>query len=1192
MDRKTKRLESQLCKAVNDGEPRSVQLLLSQGARPDFVASKGVAAIHLAVGKETEKNTRCLKMLLQYGADPNIRSSEGLTPLHVAALWGCYQNLKMLLMNGGDPNIKDKEGNTPGQLAEQEENRKCALLLQEYQASSVDTEEDDLPQFQYSVYSDQTDMSSYPDSDYSFSSRSSMISDFGEAPLSSTRRSSFLNLSDINGRPSCRGISYNRLCNMDTKRHQSQDWNNSSVHWASEGPSILSSTRMSAMGLVAPMPVLKEDDLFIDDGVFTSKANEHAATADGRISPSRRDTLPAFASRRASRKSVSFCDVDEYFPVFSPEFPKQQPAVDGSQCTSDLSFDLSEYSDFLHSERMATVLHKQGIDVTSPDHVYVFCRESSASTEEDMEKTVISRCNVEESDDEQEGGNVKEMQVKLPEQPARSCGGSGSSGTTSSHYSSCESDHYTSALDASLHPRQVLRKEGSFGAKSDKNFEISTDSVSELTRRDGNLTPVQPQIGSKSETIEHLPGILDKLTLDEIKHSNNDAFACSGAVVDTTSKDDDDKLATKLTSHTKSDDAGEVLEEIADLPFTPSPYVTGRTRSRLSRCSLRTSRTPDSLLATSSLFEETLPTPVRTRRQTPRSQRSEDYYSSPHAPNYTSSYSGSSAGGDSVPADCQGTQSSTLRAGSSVSNSQADTFILSNSVTGNETESQTLSDTVVLEKNEDYSMDAYERNLAEIVLAMQGQERDLDEGRDFMTDDLTSTDEATTKGDVIDAPVEDRVDSLKNEEVWITEECSSQPDSVSSSSSSSYFSPRRSREDSDLPCTPGTGCTPRYSMSRLSSCRRPQHLANLSYTPGGRPLIQDLDEPVEYLYTDTEQGHKLIEIHVPPTANSSLSSSMSTASSEDTILYDWHSMQTDMMSNRGKENQKPQMLLQKEKHDEGEGSLLPETKGITDKELRLRLVELGESPGPISSRTRPTYMRRLWRLLQESNSQSPHHQKQIDQPQSDLGYSPELRQALQTFKLPDCQADEQALCQQFDQPDQNRKWREGIIKSSFNYLLLDPRVTKNLPFRSHTMTPQECFQTFIHSVFYVGKGKRSRPYSHLYEALEYYRGDKTSKKLCPKVQHILNVWNAGQGIISLHCFQNVIPVEAYTREACMVEAMGLKMLTNQKRGDFYGVVSNWQMRQKRELGIHLLYRAMQIFLAEGERQLRPADIRQ
>ncbi|KAK5930699.1 hypothetical protein CgunFtcFv8_026915 [Champsocephalus gunnari] len=876
MDPKKRRLESQLCKAVNDGEPRSVLLFLTQGASPDLVGSKGVSAVHLAAGKETEKNTRCLKMLLQYGADPNTRSPDGLTPLHIAALWGCSQNLKLLLINGGNPNIKDNEGNTPGQLAEQEENDKCAQLLQEYQSSSVDTEDDDLPQFQYSVYSDQTDVSSYPESDYSFSSQSSMI------------------------------------------------------------------------------------------------------------------------------------------------------------------------------KRMATVLHMQGIDVTSPDHVYVFSRESSESPEEEMEKTVICHCAVEESDDEQ----------KEP----------------------------------------------------------------------------------KSETKEHVPGVLDKLALSEFTYPNNDVFeSSSGPVVATSCESVDQPV-----KETQLDDAAQASLENVNLPLTLSPFVTGRTRSRLSRCSMRTSQTPDSLLFSSSLFEETLPTPVRTRRQTPRSHSSEDFYRSPHAPLNTPSYSGKCTGGDPWLSDCREPQSSTLREDSS--SSQADTFILPRSVADSASESQTLSDTVMLEENRDSSMDAYERNLAEVVLAMRAH--GLAEDRDFLTDDLT-----------------------------MTEDYSSQSESASSSSSSTYFSPRRSREDSDLPRTPGTGCTPRYSMSRLSSCRRPQHLANLSYTPGGRPLIQDLEEPVEYLYTDSEQGHELIETHVPPTANTSLSSSMSTSSSEETILYDWR---------REKENQKPQVERQ-EKHDE---RVLPDTKGLTDKELRLRLVEMGESPGPISCHTRPTYMRRLRHLMQESTSQSPHPQKQLDQPQTDVGYSPEMRWALRTFELPDCQADEQALCQQFDQPDQNRKWREGIIKSSFNYLLLDPRVTKNLPFRSRTMTPQECFQTFVHAIFYVGKGKRSRPYSHLYEALEYFKGDKTSKKLCTKVQHILQVWKAEQGVVSLHCFQNVIPVEAFTREACMVEAIGLKMLTNQKRGDFYGVVSNWQVKKKRELGVHLLYRAMQIFLAEGERQLRPADIRQ
>uniref|UniRef100_A0AAQ5Y2Z0 LEM domain-containing protein n=1 Tax=Amphiprion ocellaris TaxID=80972 RepID=A0AAQ5Y2Z0_AMPOC len=56
--------------------------------------------------------------------------------------------------------------------------------------------------------------------------------------------------------------------------------------------------------------------------------------------------------------------------------------------------------------------------------------------------------------------------------------------------------------------------------------------------------------------------------------------------------------------------------------------------------------------------------------------------------------------------------------------------------------------------------------------------------------------------------------------------------------------------------------------------------------------------------------------------------------------------------------------------------------GITDKELRLRLVELGESPGPISRHTRPTYLRRLRHLLQESSYKSQDDQKQTDQPQT------------------------------------------------------------------------------------------------------------------------------------------------------------------------------------------------------------------
>ncbi|PVD19890.1 hypothetical protein C0Q70_20384 [Pomacea canaliculata] len=93
---------------------------------------------------------------------------------------------------------------------------------------------------------------------------------------------------------------------------------------------------------------------------------------------------------------------------------------------------------------------------------------------------------------------------------------------------------------------------------------------------------------------------------------------------------------------------------------------------------------------------------------------------------------------------------------------------------------------------------------------------------------------------------------------------------------------------------------------------------------------------------------------------------------------------------------------------------------------------------------------------------------------------------------------------QFQTPG-SRTWREGNIKSCFNYLLLDPRVTKNLPLRA--------------------------------------------------------------------------------------KSLSLERLTNVKRGDYYGVASTWPATRRRAVGAFLLRKAYQIFLAEGERQICPVDIK-
>lgn len=78
--------------------------------------------------------------------------------------------------------------------------------------------------------------------------------------------------------------------------------------------------------------------------------------------------------------------------------------------------------------------------------------------------------------------------------------------------------------------------------------------------------------------------------------------------------------------------------------------------------------------------------------------------------------------------------------------------------------------------------------------------------------------------------------------------------------------------------------------------------------------------------------------------------------------------------------------------------------------------------------------------------------------------------------------------------------------SSFTYLLLDPRITNNLPARADQMNnPIKVWQTFISSIFYIGKGTKSRPNDHMNEAFKSWVGNKYKDK-SRKVCSILNIY--------------------------------------------------------------------------------------
>jgi ankyrin repeat and LEM domain-containing protein 1 len=244
-----------------------------------------------------------------------------------------------------------------------------------------------------------------------------------------------------------------------------------------------------------------------------------------------------------------------------------------------------------------------------------------------------------------------------------------------------------------------------------------------------------------------------------------------------------------------------------------------------------------------------------------------------------------------------------------------------------------------------------------------------------------------------------------------------------------------------------------------------------------------------------------------------------------------------------------------------------------------------------------------------------------------------------------------------------REFREGHLKKSFIYLLIDPQIADNLPLQRPFLNFQQVWQRFITSIFYVGKGTADRPYAHLYDAIKLHKqtveketgGSATATPFTPKpsttrfldkvdenveldekteiaqlaalsskkkkiscnlfgspkaaapakyspkvpkkfptdsekLKKILNIWRTNNGVVCLHVFHNLMPVEAYTREAAIIDCLSLQRLTNLKKGDYYGIAKLWNMKMKKKLGLAFLYRALHIYLHEGETQIMPNDL--
>ncbi|XP_075719290.1 ankyrin repeat and LEM domain-containing protein 1 [Rhinoderma darwinii] len=1182
-------LAGKLCEAVENEDAKEVENLLKCGADSNLVLPNGIAAIHLASGKESECALRCLTLILQHGGNPNVRSTDDLTPVHVAASWGCCKALVFLLRKGGDPSIRDQDGNTALDLALIENNRRCVVALQEYKERLSDR----YPGWHKSY-------SASPDDLAEMSCITLLLESTCEiSPFSSTKISPMMSFPKTvdpgNNMDDAVIASRVDMPVLHTKDDLRKEEEISRIKIKSNNWELKPTETKVEVPVIRTSQSRPCSENFSTDVTFdNSSISKNITTSQ----------LVDYNWENNNRNTVN-----EAMTLNNPLSRYTDSAVK-QNLKSNRELDLNDLDDRTDFQ----VFGKQeGLDVTTPDHVYTYNIERNG---DNLEKTLIVCGNVSERE------NLEESEACIR---MYSCQGdcntslwdSGDRGGASGgigHSSKDSNDIFNqSKEDATVLSNNYMCKtmstpslELGLACKAVENKAITgaytqtmpneskgillvectnkTVRTSEMTcTKPSQTLPVTATIsehGSQDLQIQLRKLLLltkschrtgseavcpDTIPVTSVKKSlkHNQEFNPNVKDVSfaSSSSSEDTLMVESAEHHVNGKGDSELHEDFKKMmlatknfqsPSTKdedkSPFFTPRTKSRLNFFKFRQN--------ISSLFDDCVEMPKRGRRV--RSPDGRLASSTPDLPD------------ELLP-----------------SRSSCSPIVLCEPIEMSNT-SETINNAVVKNSSELTFRNKVPQNPRE---NLSEPETTLSISN-FLTDDLSSETEFQSCLQLKQATSEPCSDGGIFESAWLTEDGDSDISVVVDHKNRSVSS---TKNEKSLPASLFNGtflhstliedtvnsCKAlRYSFSRLScipkadestvqSCRSTVHYSasqEVPLSPGGRPVNGSQVEPVEYLYKDNEKGHVLIEKHMPSIDRSSIDTAGSSAS---TIIYDWRNCKINSLT------------INKACSINSPNRVAVELYRLSNDEISSRLEGLGEDPRQVNSQNRKMCILLLDRRLKEQASNRPAGLF--------FEYSPELSLALHTSNIPDCNKDEAQISLEFDQPDKTRKWREGVLKSSFNYLLLDPRVTRNLPSRCRDLSQPDCFRTFVSAVFYVGKGKRSRPYCHLYEALTHYKG--IGKQPCSKVQHILDIWKSGQGVLSLHCFQNTIPVEAYTREASMVDAIGLKMLTNQKKGVYYGAAQTWTPTRRRRLGVHMLYKAMQIFLAEGERQLRPPDIR-
>ena len=118
---------SNLNVAISMESAECLELLLANGANPNFIDSKGRTSLMYA----SLTGLSLVNSLLVHGADPNLCDLEGRSPLTLAVIDNNVEEgvIEALLEHGADPNIRDKSGFTPLTWAVNDKDRSPEIFV-------------------------------------------------------------------------------------------------------------------------------------------------------------------------------------------------------------------------------------------------------------------------------------------------------------------------------------------------------------------------------------------------------------------------------------------------------------------------------------------------------------------------------------------------------------------------------------------------------------------------------------------------------------------------------------------------------------------------------------------------------------------------------------------------------------------------------------------------------------------------------------------------------------------------------------------------------------------------------------------------------------------------------------------------------------------------------------------------------